>query len=302
MAASVINPSDIGFIRGSSEYARPLPVTPGAEGSGTIIAAGDGWLGRFLLGRRAACGRAATGDGTWAQYLLTRASNCVPLGRQVTFEQGATLLVNPMSGIAFMDMIRSGRHTAVVNNAAASQLGRMLLRLCQKAGVPLINIVRDQKQAAMLKGMGAEYVLVSSEPGFDAELKALASRLRATLFLDAVGGDFTQRMVDASPDGSRIVLYANLERKPAPISPNSVFHHDRHIEGFYMPLWAGKQGMIKMLMSARKAQRLATHETQTPFQNRMPLASAQEALELYQSDMTAGKVLLVIDPGAVALE
>jgi NADPH2:quinone reductase len=65
MAASTINPSDIGFLYSTSGYTnRSLPVIPGIEGSGIVVAAGSGFLPNFLLGKRVACTRAGTGDGT----------------------------------------------------------------------------------------------------------------------------------------------------------------------------------------------------------------------------------------------
>ena len=58
MAASTINPSDIGFMYSTSGYSnRALPVTPGNEGSGTVVAAGSGILPNFLMGKRVACTR-----------------------------------------------------------------------------------------------------------------------------------------------------------------------------------------------------------------------------------------------------
>ncbi len=61
MAATPINPSDLGFLQGSYGFQNPFPVVPGFEGSGTVVAAGPGLLPRLLLGRRVACSAAAGG-------------------------------------------------------------------------------------------------------------------------------------------------------------------------------------------------------------------------------------------------
>lgn len=302
MAASTINPSDIGFLNNSSGYAgRTLPVIPGIEGSGTVIAVGPGLLPRFLLGKRVACSRPATGDGTWAEYMLTKASHCVPLRKNVSLECGATLVVNPMTAVIFFEIIEQGGHAAVVNTAAASQLGRMLLRLAHKKNIPLVNVVRREAQAELLRSLGAEHVLVSTEADFDQKLTELTHRLHATLILDAISGDFTQRLIDASPDGSLILLYANLSASPAQISPNSLWLHNRRVEGFYLAAWIANHGRLKVLNVARQVQKLALTELLTTFHKRLPLASAQEGLEIYQKDMTAGKILLVIDPTEISL-
>ena len=51
MAASTINPSDIGFMYSTSGYSnRVLPVTPGNEGSGTVVAAGLRFSCKFYAG------------------------------------------------------------------------------------------------------------------------------------------------------------------------------------------------------------------------------------------------------------
>ena len=302
MAASTINPSDIGFMYSTSGYSnRALPVTPGNEGSGTVVAAGSGILPNFLMGKRVACTRVGTRDGTWAQYLLTRASLCSPLRSDVPIENGATLIVNPMTALAFFEIIQNGKHAAFVNTAAASQLGRMLIRMAHKKGIPLINIVRRDEQADLLLSLGAEYVLVSTRANFDQKLKELAHRLRATLFLDAIAGDFTQRLIDASPAGSLILLYSNLSQSPAKVNPNSLWYFDRRVEGFILSTWAPKQGFLKILRLTRQVQKLAHTDLATEFQKRIPFTSAQEGLELYQKNMTAGKILLVIDPNAVPL-
>jgi len=86
MAASTINPSDIGFIYNTSGYTnRKLPVTPGNEGSGTVVAAGDGFLPKFMLGKRVACTKSKIDQGTWAEYMLTKARLCSPLRKDISF-------------------------------------------------------------------------------------------------------------------------------------------------------------------------------------------------------------------------
>ncbi len=44
MAAALINPSDLMFVRGLYGFKKKLPVVPGFEGSVTVVAAGSGLL------------------------------------------------------------------------------------------------------------------------------------------------------------------------------------------------------------------------------------------------------------------
>jgi NADPH2:quinone reductase len=303
MAASTINPSDIGFLYSTSGYSnRALPVTAGLEGSGTVVAAGAGFLPNFMLGKRVACTKTGSGDGTWAEYMLTKASLCTPLGKNISLERGATLIVNPMTAVVFFELIKQGKHTAFVNTAAASQLGRMLVRMARKKDIPLINVVRRSEQADILRSLGADYVLVSTDADFDQKLTELSLRLHATLILDAISGEFTQRLLDASPVGSTLLLYANLSHSSAKVNPNSLWYYNRRVEGFHLSTWSSKQGLVKLLRIFRQVQKLADDELQTSYHKRMLFTAAQEALEYYQKNMTAGKILLVIDPQEVPLQ
>ncbi len=233
--------------------------------------------------------------------MLTKAAVCIPLQKKIPFDIGATLVVNPMTAVIIFDIIKQGRHRAFVNTAAASQLGRMLVRMAKKRNIPLINVVRRHEQAEALRSLGAERVLVSQDADFDSKLAELTHRLNATLLLDAISGAFTQRLVDASPANSQILLYSNLSASPAQVNPNSLWFYNRRVEGFYLGTWSKQQGLLKVLNVARQVQQLTGTDIQVTFQKRIPLSEAQAGLEHYQKNMSAGKILLVIDPKEVLL-
>lgn len=62
-------------------------------------------------------------------------------------------------------------HRAVLQTAAASALGRMVLRLAQRNGLPVVHVVRRAEQVEQLKALGAEVVLSSSDAGFEDALR-----------------------------------------------------------------------------------------------------------------------------------
>lgn len=294
VAVSPINPSDLGFIEGGHGYEKTFPVVPGVEGSGTVVAAGSGFLAKLLVGRRVACAKSSTGDGAWAEYMLTRAAQCVPLKKNISFEQGAMLIVNPLTALVFIEILKQGRHAAFVNTAAASALGQMLVRLALKKDVPLINIVRRADQADLLFSMGAKYVLVSTDPDFKEKLSGLTHQLKATLILDAISGEFTSQLIDAAPDDSLVLLYSNLSREPARISPHSLWNHNIRVEGFFLGSWAPRQSILKILSLSFQVQNLVDTDLQVTINKRIPLSSVNDGLDLYVKNMTAGKVLLMI--------
>ncbi|MFW6313179.1 MAG: zinc-binding dehydrogenase [Spirochaetota bacterium] len=292
-AASPINPSDIAFMMGGYGFARGLPVTPGNEGSGVVVAAGAGLMAKRLVGRRVACFARKGLAGAWAEYMVTNASLCVPLSSDTTFEQAATSLINPLTAQAFMQIVRSERHPAFVNTAAASSLGRMLVRMSSREGIPLINVVRDETQVSLLRSMGAEHVLDSTGPDFEEHLTALTQELRATLFLDAVGGPLLGRLLTASPRGTTILAYGRLSDEPCVIEPGALILQRKRIVGFFLSEWMERRNILQILADIRRVQRNLSREMQTYVRQRVPLEDVRDALDAYRRSMTEGKVLLV---------
>lgn len=169
-----------GMQRMQARVGQPLPV--GNEGSGTVVAAGGNAQG--LIGKLVGL----MGGGMYAQYKLVGASTCLPLGPDHTARDGAACFVNPLTALSMVETMRREDHTALVHTAAASNLGKMLNRLCQADGVQLVNIVRSEEQQRLLRDMGATHVVDSSRGSFMTDLTNAVEETGATLAFDAIGG------------------------------------------------------------------------------------------------------------------
>jgi NADPH2:quinone reductase len=296
MAAAPINPSDLGSLIGVSYSGdRKYPFTPGIEGSGTVVEAGAGLMPWFLKGRRVACSAPTGGDGTWAEYMLTSAQLCTPLAENVSLEQGAMLLVNPLTALAIFEIAKKGKHRAIVSTAAASALGGMILRLGKRYHIPIIHVVRRQEQAELVRQRGGEYVLNSNEADFPERLKELAGRLQASLLLDAIGDGMTQILAEAAPFGSTILLYSKLSRENGNVDNFTALVKDLHFDGWFLPNWLRKKNIFQILQLSRQVQALIGDDLSAPIRKRLPLSQAQQGLEEYVQKMSAGKILLVMN-------
>jgi len=210
--ATPINPSDLGVMFGWStttdastsgsgkDSVLTAPVSPqgmqimkaridqslpaGNEGAGTVVAVGDSELATSLMGKVVA----VMGGGMYAEYRCVKANMCLPLLPGNTAKDGASSFINPLTSLAMLETMRMEGHTALVHTAAASNLGQMLNRICIADGVELVNIVRKEEQAEILRGLGAKYIVNSSSDDFMSELTNAIHATGATLAFDATGG------------------------------------------------------------------------------------------------------------------
>jgi len=161
---------------------QPLPV--GNEGAGVVVRAGASPAAQALLGRTVGI----IGGGMYAQYRCVKAGHCLLFPEGTTPAEGADWFVNPMTALGMVATMRAEGHTALVHTAAASNLGQMLVKICLKDGVPLVNIVRRAEQADILEKIGAVHVCSSSSPTFMEDLTEALAATGATVAFDAVGG------------------------------------------------------------------------------------------------------------------
>jgi len=204
------------------------------------------------------------------------------------------MLVNPMTAMAFIHMARQGKHSGMVNNAAASSLGKMLIRLAKGRNIPLINIVRREEQVEELKKMGAVYVLNSSSESYSTALKNLSAELNATLILDAVTGSETSMLLDAAPGGATLVAYARLSGDPIRIDPRAVMNEEKKVTGFLLANWLKYKSLIFKIRFINSVRRELDGSLSSHISRSYPLERVEEAITRYRGHMSDGKIILNI--------
>jgi NADPH:quinone reductase-like Zn-dependent oxidoreductase len=280
-----------------------MPV--GNEAAGVVIAAGSDPYAQSLLGKRIAC-RSGT---TFATHTVADARTCLPLGADITAVQGAGAFVNPLTALAFVETMRSDGFTGIIHTAAASNLGQMLVRLCQAEGIPLINVVRSAEQAVLLKGMGAEWVINSSDPDFFDQLVSAIAATGAMLGFDAIGGgkmaatllsameQVASRGADYSRYGSntlkRVYIYGALDLSPTILPRSFGFAWD--LAGWLLIPFLAKLGAEGQMRLAGKVAAGLTTTFASTYKAEIGLEAmlSRDVALAYNAKATGEKYLLV---------
>jgi NADPH:quinone reductase len=160
------------------------PTGAGNEGAGVVVEAGESGAAQALVGRSVAI----FGEPTYSQFRCVKAEECLILPEGIAPSEGASSFVNPLTALGMLETLRAEGHTALVHSAAASNLGQILVKLCQVDGIELVNIVRTREQENLLRSLGALYIVNSSSPSFTNDLTAAIGATGATLAFDATGG------------------------------------------------------------------------------------------------------------------
>ena len=331
--ASPINPSDLGLLvraadmstaksSGSGELTVVSATVPapfmramagrvdesmpvGNEGGGVVIAAGSSPAAQALLGKTVG----VLGGAMYAQYRTLRAADCLVMHEGVTPMEAASCFVNPLTALGMVETMRRENHKALVHTAAASNLGQMLNKICLMDGVDLVNIVRNDAQADILRTIGAKHIVDSSSATFMEDLTKALVETGATLAFDAIGGGklagqiltcmeaaANQTATVYSRYGSstykQVYIYGGLNTGPTEL--NRSFGMMWGLGGwlltpFLMKIGAEAAGALRARVAAEIKTTFASHYTQV-----VSLAGALEldAISAYNRKATGEKFLI----------
>ena len=332
--ATPINPSDIALLVGPADLAtarvggtreRPvliadipqnlmkmvagrvgqsLPV--GNEGAGVVVAAGESDAAQALLGTMVG----VAGGEMYAQYRCVDAAQCLPLREGTTAAEGASCFVNPMTSLGMVETMRMEGHTALVHTAAASNLGQMLNRICLADGIDLVNIVRKPEQEAILRDLGAKFIVNSAADSFMHDLTEALAASGATLAFDAIGGGklagqiltcmeaVAARSLSAynrygSDVFKQVYIYGGLDRGPTTLNRNFGFAWS--LGGWLLPNFLQKAGMERMVAMRERVAAEITTTFASHYTREVSLSEALslEALSVYGKQATGEKFLIV---------
>ncbi len=328
MEAAPINPSDLALLTSAADlenaeytagrfvatmpepfnsaqkgrHGLALPV--GNEGAGTVLAAGDNEVAQSLLGQRVAC----VPGNAFSQYCIADANMCLPL-RDVSSEEGASAFVNPMTALGFVETARMEKQDAIIHTAAASNLGQMLVRICQEDQLPLVNIVRKQEHVDLLHNLGATHIVNSSDDDFAEQLRAAIRTTGAYCGFDPIGGGqavdncfkamervATEQMSEYSRYGSnqakRMYIYGRLDLSPTILTPAYGFGWT--LSGWLLTPFLQQAGMETVLRMRKRVLAGLTSTFASSYKRRVSLEEmlSKEAVLDYSAMKTGEKYLV----------
>ncbi len=254
MVASPINPSDLMTVRGLYGKRPALPYTPGYEGAGVVDATGPGILKRLRglkPGKRVAVLNSRGGN--WAEYVVVPVKQAVPMPDDIPDEQIAMFFVNPATALIMTrKVLRVPRHAWLLQTAAGSALGRMVIRLGKHYGFKTINVVRRREQAEELVRLGGDVSICTADESIEKRVEALTGGAGVKYAIDAVGGATATAVVNSLGPSGKMLVYGTLANEPMTLDSRMIILNQRAIHGFWLSIWARQQGMLTMLRLFRE--------------------------------------------------
>lgn len=283
-----INPVDLLTMSGQYAVRPALPACIGAESLGQIVAVGDG-VGDLAPGQRVI----DMGRDNWAQHKKVPATNLIRVPNDVDPLQLSMLKVNPPTALLMLrNFVELGPGDWVIQNAANSAVGTLLIRFAHAAGIRTVNVVRRGELIEPLKSIGADDVLVDDEHLSDRVAEA-TDGARIRLAIDAVGGTAITRLADCVEEEGVVVNYGLLSGEDCRFTAHQLVFKRITATGFWlMPALVGMSGDEREKLYADLADRVRAGDLHVDIEKTYGIDDIKTALEHAGSEGRGGKILV----------
>jgi NADPH2:quinone reductase len=295
---SPINASDLHMVRGRYGYQPELPASPGIEGVGIVEAVGPG-VQDPMVGTRVVF---IDTWNTWREQIVCPVDRLVPIPDSLDDPAAATSYINPLTAWA---LTRSGHNLKegdwLLQTAAASSVGKLVLQLAQQYRFKTINVIRRREQESIIRNLGGNEVICTADEDLRARLQELTAGEGIERAIDCVAGELGAEIArNLAPAGTMLVfgaLSSHRQTDPAkftmPLFAPRMIYSTTTVRGWWLPRWVSSQPLAEVRAATSDLLIMLSNGALTaPAIVRYSFKDFQEAVRIADGEAGQQKVLL----------
>ena len=205
-----------GYYAPPHTYATHLPYIPGIDGYGEVAALGSGVTGWQVGETVAYC----LGHHSYAQYAKVPAWKLVRAPRNMPPDTAVALMISGLTAHYLTHTLfplKDGDWALL--HAAAGSVGQMMLQMAKRRGARVIATVGTPEKAEIVRGLGADHVVLYREEDFLPRVKEITAGRGVDVAYDSVGLETYRRSMRALRVRGVCALYGAASGIPDCVRP-----------------------------------------------------------------------------------
>jgi len=187
-------------------YPNPLPLVPGSEGAGEVVAVGPDVSG-FSVGDRVAYQGAL---GAYAEERLLPAARAVPLPEAISYETAAAIMLKGLTAYYLLFLtwpLKPGE--TILFHAAAGGVGQIACQWAKSLGATVIGTAGSAEKLAIAKAHGCDHVINYAEEDFPERVREITEGRGVDVVYDGVGQATFEKSLDCLRKRGLMVSFGN---------------------------------------------------------------------------------------------
>lgn len=273
----------------SGLYTMALPMTPGLEGAGEVVAVGSD-VTTWSPGDKVAWTGAI---GSYAEQVALPAASAVAVPEGVGSDTAAAVMLQGLTAHYLVDStypLADGDKCVV--HAAAGGVGLLLVQMAKMKGAEVFATVGTEDKAELARGAGADHIIMYRDVDFAEAIEDLAGENAIDVVYDGVGASTFAGGLRVLRRRGTMATFGNASGPVGPVTP---------IEASAgKSLFLTRPSLFDYLAEPGELQRrsdemfgwIAAGDLDVRIGLELPLAEAAEAHRRLEGRLTTGKVLL----------
>jgi NADPH:quinone reductase len=279
------------YFRTGQYQAPALPFTPGSEGAGIVVAAGEG-VTDFQPGERVAY---AGSLGSYAEERNIPAQFLVKIPEGVSDETAAAMM---LKGLTAQYLLRRTYRVepgfTILFHAAAGGVGLIACQWAKALGLKLIGTAGSEEKCALARDNGAAFTINYRSEDFAARVKEITGGRGVKVVYDSIGKDTWDKSLDCLRPFGLMASFGNASGVVPPFAPVSLgpkgsLYVTRQTLATHIATREAMQAMADDLFAV-----VASGEVKIHIAQRYPLAEAAQAHRDLEARKTTGSTILTI--------
>ncbi|GHJ44455.1 oxidoreductase [Catellatospora sp. TT07R-123] len=263
-----------------------LPMTPGREVAGRVVATGPG-ADPGWLGRRAVAHLGLTSGG-YAERALAAATSLHEIPDHLSAPTAVAMIGTGRTAVSVLDRAALTEADTVLVTAAAGGLGTLFVQAAQRAGAYVVGVAGGPAKVEQVRRNGAGTAVDYTAADWPQRVRAELGERRLSLVIDGVGGPAGRAALELLAPGGRFVICGWSSG-----SATEITTADLYTRGITASSALGPAVTRPLRELEEQALREAAEGRLTPLIAEFPLADAAAAHRALEDRRTVGKVVLL---------
>ncbi|MFD7288711.1 zinc-binding dehydrogenase [Streptomyces sp. NPDC059863] len=237
--------------------------------------------------------------GAWSERVTVPAGAAVIVPETVSDEVASIALVNSLTSRDVLRAVDEVRNAAaapddapLVVSAAASAVGKLIVRQALDRGREVIAAVRSGRSAATVRTHFPDVgVVVTGDDRWQRELTRLIDGRPVPVITDAHGGPFVREILPFLSDGGTLVVWGDLAARPWALSTADLLMRELEVRAVSVSRWTTRPDAVQaadreaaLELAVRHPELLAVHATYT-------LADLRDAIDAARTNGSGSALL-----------
>jgi NADPH2:quinone reductase len=243
--------------------------------------------------------------GTWQEYVVAEAARVLPVPVGMSDSTAAQLLSNPLTAVILtgdeLD-VRPGEW--LLQTAAGSTVGQMVIQLGTHVGFKTLNVVRRRSAVDGIRALGGTAVICTEDEDLRERVADIVGDDGVSKAIDCVSGQVGADVSRALAPSGELVVYGALsthrqtepDKLTIPVFARSLIYETKTVRGFWLFRWFTQTSKDRVSAVIDRTLQLAdSGALRVPEGQPISVDEFGEAVRLAEAPEHGGKPLLVFE-------